>query len=382
MTDTSASLASPPDSSRASAADDPARQLENLWKKGQRPDVREFLQGFGQAISPVQVVGVLSVDQWQRWQQGERVPAEVYLQIHPGLAALEEAFDLVYGEFLLREELGEQPTTEDFLKRFPQFALQFQRQATVHRAIESGQAPEATVVHAQQSLLADPTADFRVKPAREEQWPTVPGYTILAKLGQGGMGQVFKALQTRLDRVVALKVIRQECLLREPKAAMRFQREAQAAAQLNHPNIIIVYDFDQVDDNYYIAMEYVEGIDLDQMVREGGPLSVDKACDFMRQAALGLQHAHEAGMVHRDIKPSNLLIALTKKEVGISGYHPLPGKEQGGKLKASGQFPIPPRGSDPNRRRSGSSGQEGVLKILDMGMALLLHTADPNSSSQ
>ena len=383
MSDLSTSVTSPPGRSNASLAEDLARELENLWQQGQRPDVREFLQKFTQAVPPAQIVGALCVDQWQRWQQGERVPAEVYLQMHPGLsAAQEEAFDLVYGEFLLREELGEQPSATDFLKRFPQYTAQFQRQATVHRAIESGKAPEATVVHAQQSILGEQTADFRGKPAREAEWPTVPGYTILAKLGQGGMGQVFKALQTRLDRVVALKVIRQECLLREPKAAMRFQREAQAAAQLNHPNIIIVYDFDQVDDNYYIAMEYVEGIDLDQMVREGGPLSVEKACDFMRQAALGLQHAHEAGMVHRDIKPSNLLIALAKKEVGISGYHPLPGKEQGGKLKASGQFPIPPRGSDPNRRRSGSSGQEGVLKILDMGMALLLHTADPNSSAQ
>src|SRR5262249_23317439 len=236
-------------------------------------------------------------------------------------------------------------------------------------------APEATVVHAQQSILREQTADFSAKPAGEAAWPTVPGYTILAKLGQGGMGQVFKALQTRLDRVVALKVIRQECLLHEPKAAARFQREAQAAAQLNHPNIIIVYDFNQVDDNYYIAMEYVEGIDLDQMVRDGGPLPVEKACDYIRQAALGLQHAHEeADMVHRDIKPSNLLIALPKKEIGMSGYYPLPN----GRLKANPAV-IPPPGAP---KRSAGSAEDGVLKILDMGMALLLHSADPDSAHQ
>src|SRR6516164_7083498 len=96
---------------------DPSRELEDLWQQGQRPDVRQFLQEAG-TLTPVQIIGVLSVDQWHRWQQGERVPAEVYLQMHPGLASAQgEAFDLVYGEFLLREELGEQPTIDDFVKR-------------------------------------------------------------------------------------------------------------------------------------------------------------------------------------------------------------------------------------------------------------------------
>jgi serine/threonine-protein kinase len=351
---------------------DPSRELEELWRQGQRPDVRQFLQEAG-ALTPLQIIGALSVDQWHRWQQGERVPAENYLQMHSGLAgAQEEAFDLVYGEFLLREELGEQPTIDDFVKRFPQYAVQLQRQAKVHEAIESGNAPEPTIVHPMPSVLPGSIAEQLAKNVSDD-WPAIPGYTILAKLGQGGMGQVFKALQTRLNRVVALKVIKQECLLQEPKAAMRFQREAQAAAQLSHPNIIIVYDFNQVDHTYYIAMEFVDGIDLDQMVRDGGPLPIEKACDYIRQAALGLQHAHEeAEMVHRDIKPSNLLIALPKKEIGMSGYHPLPNA----RLKAS---PAPNPG---DAKRSGSPVEEGVLKILDMGMALLLHSADPDSAHQ
>ncbi len=349
---------------------EPARELEDLWQQGQRPDVREFLQRVGN-VSPEQVVRILSVDQWERWQQGERVPAEAYLQMHPGLAgAPEEAFDLVYGEFLLREELGEQPTIDHFLQRFPQYTSHLQRQAKVHEAIESGSAPEPTVVTPMPSVLAEQTAEFAHQPAVETGWPTVPGYTIMSKLGQGGMGQVFKALQTRLDRVVALKIIKQECLLQEPKAAKRFQREAQAAAQLNHPNIIVVYDFNQVDNTYYIAMEYVDGIDLDQMVREAGALPVEKACDYIRQAALGLQHAHEhADMVHRDIKPSNLLIALPKKEIGISGYYALPND----RLK-----PNATPGA-PMTKRAPSPAPEGILKILDMGMALLLHAADPDS---
>src|SRR5262245_29761010 len=164
---------------------DPSRELEELWQQGQRPDVRQFLQEAG-ALTPVQIIGALSVDQWHRWQQGERVPAEVYLQMHPGLAGAQgEAFDLVYGEFLLREELGEQPTIDDFVKRFPQYAAELQRQAKVHDAIESGNVPESTVVHPMPGDLPALTAQ---QPAAyvSEDWPTVPGYTILAKLGQGG----------------------------------------------------------------------------------------------------------------------------------------------------------------------------------------------------
>jgi serine/threonine-protein kinase len=359
---------------------EPSRELEDLWQQGQRPDIREFLQQIGK-ISPGQVVRILCVDQWHRWQQGDRVPAEVYLQMHPALSeAQDDAFDLVYGEFLLREELGEQPSLDHFLQRFPQYTLQLQRQAKVHEAIESGGTPdEPTVMQSVQPTGMVRTTEFAINPAAEPDWPTIPGYTIMSKLGQGGMGQVFKAMQNRLDRVVALKVIKQECLLQEPKAAKRFQREAQAAAGLNHPNIIVVYDFNQVDNTYYIAMEYVDGVDLDQMVREGGPLPVERACDYVRQAALGLQEAHEqANMVHRDIKPSNLLIALPKKEVGISGYYPIPGgKSKGSPAGGAGGSPSGP--GTPPGALTRPTRPEGQLKILDMGMALLLHASDPDS---
>jgi len=164
--------------------------------------------------------------------------------------------------------------------------------------------------------------------------PAIPGYTILATLGQGGMGHVYKAVQERLDRIVALKVIRHD--RQDTEAIRRFRREAKAAAKLSHPNIVVVHDFDQVGDNCFIAMEYVEGTDLFQLVKDHGPLPVPQACDYIRQVALGLQHAHERGLVHRDIKPANLLVA------GIQPGQPL--KE---------------------------NVLEGTVKILDMGMALL-----------
>jgi serine/threonine protein kinase len=149
------------------------------------------------------------------------------------------------------------------------------------------------------------------------------------------MGVVYKAKHTRLNRIVALKVISQGRLSQNSDAVRRFLREAQAAAQLFHPNVVIVFDSNQAGDTYFIAMEYVDGIDLYKLVKDNGPLPVEQACDYIRQAAQGLQHAHECGLVHRDIKPPNLLVTN-------------------------------PRG--PQRG--------GVVKILDMGLALVTHTCE------
>jgi serine/threonine-protein kinase len=132
-------------------------------------------------------------------------------------------------------------------------------------------------------------------------------YVILERLGEGGMGRVFKARHTTLGRLAALKVIRNDLLTR-PDTVRRFRRETQAAARLTHPNVVLVYDASEQDGTHFLAMDYLEGRDLAQVVRERGPLSVLEACEFARQAALGLQHAHESGLVHRDVKPSNLLL--------------------------------------------------------------------------
>jgi serine/threonine-protein kinase len=358
-------------------ASDLAQQLEILWQQGQAPDIREFLSRAGD-LTPDQVINALCVDQWHRWRHGDRIPAEAYLQMHPVIQTNpDKAFDLVYGEFLVREELGDEPVLDDFLKRFPQYAAEFQKQAKVHVAVESSPQAESTqffggprarqVSSEAGSLATDGSAHGTGTITDETEWPAIPGYTILSKLGQGGMGQVFKAKQIRLDRVVALKVIRKDCLSQEPKAARRFQREAQAAAHLSHPNIIVVYDFNQVGDTYYIAMEYVDGVDLDQLVRECGPLPADRAVDLIRQAALGLQHAHVCGMVHRDIKPSNLLIALPKRrEIRASKI------EDRASTNSVPQFDLRSSILDPRTSLS--------LKILDMGMALLVH-GPPGQSS-
>jgi putative intracellular protease/amidase len=125
------------------------------------------------------------------------------------------------------------------------------------------------------------------------------------------MGVVYQAEHRRMERLVALKVINHQ-LTQNATAIGRFHLEVKAAAQLVHPNIVTAYDADQAGDLHFLVMEYVDGISLARLVEKRDPLSVTQACHYIRQAALGLQHAHEMGMVHRDIKPQNLMV--TRKE--------------------------------------------------------------------
>jgi tRNA A-37 threonylcarbamoyl transferase component Bud32 len=159
-----------------------------------------------------------------------------------------------------------------------------------------------------------------------------PRYRVLGLVGQGGMGAVYRAEHRRMQRLVALKVIHPR-LMRNPAAVQRFHQEVRAAARLTHANIVHAYDADQAGGLHFLVMEYVEGTSLDQVVRERGPLPVAEACAYARQAALGLQEAHERGMVHRDIKPHNLMLT-----------------------------------------------PDGRVKILDFGLARLAHPADSTAA--
>ncbi len=132
-------------------------------------------------------------------------------------------------------------------------------------------------------------------------------YVVLEKLGRGGMGQVFKARHRRMERIVALKML-PAGTARSPAALKRFQREAKAAAQLSHPNIVTAYDADEADGIHFLVMEYVEGQDLAALIKKQGPLSAATAVDYIVQAGQGLDYAHRHGVVHRDIKPANILL--------------------------------------------------------------------------
>ncbi len=140
--------------------------------------------------------------------------------------------------------------------------------------------------------------------------PLVVGnYIIVDKLGQGGMGVVYKAKHRRMDRIVALKVLSPK-FVDSPEMLRRFHREVKAVAKLSHPNVVAAFDADEVNGTHFLVMEYAEGTNLSALVKRCGPLSPERAIDCILQAARGLDFAHGKGVIHRDIKPSNLILGV------------------------------------------------------------------------
>ena len=149
---------------------------------------------------------------------------------------------------------------------------------------------------------------------------TISHYKVTAELGRGGMGVVYKAEDTSLDRPVALKFLAAH-LVEDTEIRKRFEREAKAAAALNHPNVCTVHEIAEANGRTYIAMAFLEGEPLEKKI-EAGPLKLKDALDFAIQTAHGLEAAHEKKIVHRDIKPANLMItgAGSKQLVTIMDF--------------------------------------------------------------
>jgi serine/threonine protein kinase len=133
-------------------------------------------------------------------------------------------------------------------------------------------------------------------------------FRLLKVLGEGGMGVVYKAMHTQLNRLVAIKVIAPHLTL-DPDAVARFRREVSATGSVDHPHLVHALDADELDGKHFLVMEYIDGRDLTELVGAHGPLSVADASEIARQAALGLNHAHNTGLIHRDVKPGNLMLS-------------------------------------------------------------------------
>ncbi len=167
------------------------------------------------------------------------------------------------------------------------------------------------------AVMPKPTNAAPQPPSVTEHEPHAPDgelgqYQLLAVIGRGGMGAVYKARHRKLDKIVAVKVLPPR-KLKDPHAIARFEREMRAVGKLQHPHIVAAHDAGEIDGTHYLVMELVDGIDLSALVKMHGPLPISVACELIRQAALGLQHASEQGLVHRDIKPSNLILAKSQR---------------------------------------------------------------------
>jgi tRNA A-37 threonylcarbamoyl transferase component Bud32 len=177
---------------------------------------------------------------------------------------------------------------------------------------------------------------FRFPPA---VFPELPGYEILGVAGRGGSGVVYKARQLKLQRLVAIKVVPLG-IDQEDQIIARFHQERSLVALVKHPNLVAAYDAGEIAGLPYFAMEFVEGTGLDVLVSQRGPLPVAEACEVIRQAALGLQHLHEHGLVHRDVKPSNLMPTHSGmvKVIDLGLARVVSGSTQEGQISLPGQF--------------------------------------------
>lgn len=160
---------------------------------------------------------------------------------------------------------------------------------------------------------------------QDQPMPLILGnYVLQDQIGTGGMGVVYKAQHRRMKRDVAIKVL-SSTAMKAATVVKRFLREAEAAAKLNHPNIVAAYDADEFDGIPFLAMEFVDGVDLAVHVKQHGPMPFEKALDSILQAARGLEHAHSQGIVHRDIKPANLLLdvhgTIKILDMGLARFH-------------------------------------------------------------
>ncbi|MDB5352187.1 MAG: repeat-containing protein [Planctomycetota bacterium] len=228
---------------------------------------------------------------------GESLRAEDMIAAHPGLTSDTEAvLELIYSEFVIREELGQDPSPEAWYARFPEWQADLEQMFQLHQQLRLAEASRPQ------------WSPGRVRssghPAR--QGDRIADYELFGELGRGGMGVVYKARQIRLNRVVALKLILSGDLAGK-KERDRFQREVEAAARLDHPNIVRIFEVGEHEGRPFCSMEYVGGGNLADRIT-GVPWPARSAAELIALLARAAHHAHERGVIHRDLKPANILL--------------------------------------------------------------------------
>jgi serine/threonine protein kinase len=239
------------------------------------------------------------------WRSGSRQTIEELLLQVAGSERGLLFRELLEIELQLRQRGGEAPQLDDYRQRFPD---------------------DLDVVETVFPLVV--------------KTPRLGDYELLEELGRGGMGVVYRARQPFLDKYFAVKVL-PERYLDEPQAVARFRREMQSIAAVDHPNIVRAYNAGEYEGTHFLVMEYVDGTNLQRLVTSTGPMSIGAACEAIRQAALGLQHAYEQGLVHRDIKPANLMLdrsgVLKILDLGLAKLQAdRPGQEEGSGITQPG----------------------------------------------
>jgi len=243
-----------------------------------------------------------------RVRRGESQVSEQVLAAHPRVAEDKEScLEVLYTEFVLRQELGEQPAITEWITRFPAWEADIRELFEVHNYVSGGDLPAGTA--ATTTVFDSWSFDSRARSASGTR--QLGNFELLEEIGRGGMGIVHRAQHVALDRQVALKTLHGHDGF-QPEILGRFRAEAEAAARLLHPNIVQIYEVGLHESRPYFTMEHVAGGNLAAVIRQR-PLPPRIAAQLLVPVARAIHYAHERGVVHRDLKPANLLLAASER---------------------------------------------------------------------
>ncbi len=250
------------------------------------------------------LIGMVRIDMRRRWQQGQPVTVESYLAAYPELGTPDAvAAELILEEYAARRQHGDPADRAEFARRFPgrtgQLWQYLEQTCELATPSEFGLPTRAPWPPAASSA----PLPRKTPAALPEQFGR---YRIVRQLGRGGMGTVYLAHDTQLDRLVALKV--PHFVADDPTALERFYREARVAATLDHPNLCPIHDVGQYEGVHYLTMPYIEGEPLSASLAASSPAPQRQIAALVRQLALALEEAHRRGVIHRDLKPSNIMM--------------------------------------------------------------------------
>ncbi len=258
------------------------------------------------------LVEMVKIDLERQWQQGRRVTLASYLGQYPTLGTPESVSpELILAEYEIRRQFKVPVDLDEFAERFPRQEQELRKLVAKAEADRSqtSAAPMAKPPRADRDTSkAALSTDGVGKEQSKQKVPKKFGrYRIHKRLGEGGMGAVYLAHDTQLDRQVALKIPRFSAK-KKREIVDRFLREARAAATIRHPNVCPVFDVGEIGGTHYLTMAYIEGRTLSEFIRPDKPLPERQVAAVVCKLALALQEAHDCGVVHRDLKPSNVMI--------------------------------------------------------------------------
>lgn len=356
--------------------------FEDAWQRDTPPAMDDFAPAPADADRLEQLVGLVHIDLEYRWApltrtfSAERFRLEHYLEKFPELTA--ELPDLIAAEYRARKWAGETPTVAEYADRFAQSPEELAVLLAEQDAeLTPADPPEETTVDPSAPLLAEfltalatagiaAPGEFSASTSRELARRLVDlgrmtrfqadyllrgrgadlvlgPYLLLDRLGEGSSGRVYKAKERAKGELVALKVLREDVLGELDEAGLsRFRQEVEVAGRLEHPNVVRSRGAGSAGGIHFLAMEYLTGSDLGRLVTANGPLPAGLACEYVRQAALGLQHLADRGLVHRDVKPPNLFATddgvVKLLDVGLARLQPLDAGRPGTSLTRTGDF--------------------------------------------